>query len=258
MNSGQFCADAGSMALMKTVFAGDSITEGITGDSYLKLVQKRCPRIKAVNLGLGGDTLLGITGRLKKYLKKHDDVELLFLQAGHNDIILPSFMDQGASFRTFSLLLEKRGSVPVAESSRFGECFARQLQEIRSLYRGKFWVLTLSCVNEHPDSPTDRLRREYNSQIRAAVQGTDVRLIDVGRKFDLVLQDGGRDYRTRSVKDVLLDSLLAKLPNGSMSISEKRELELTIDGVHLNTRGAQLYAGLIAQAVETSEKRENI
>ncbi len=241
---------------MKILFAGDSITEGITGDSYLKLVQKEMPDLKAVNLGLGGDTMLGITSRLMKYLSKRAaaDLDALIIQAGHNDIILPSLEERSPSFRAFSALLEKRGSVPTEKSLRFRALYIERLREIRKLFSGPCAVMTLGCINEDPESETDTQRRTYNDEIRIAAQELGLELIDIGKEFDAVLSGGGKYYRTASVRDVLLDGLISRLPNGTMRISEMRNLQLTIDGVHLNSRGAEIYAGLITETIKKFER----
>ncbi len=239
---------------MKLIFAGDSITEGITGDSYLKLFQKKDPRHTCVNLGLGGDTMIGITDRLIKYLRKHDDAQGVFIQAGHNDIILPSFRERPVPFRAFSAFLEKRGSVPTEESIQFRSLYARRIEEVMKLHRGPIMLMTLSCVNEDLKSETDRLRQIFNDEIRLIAKEFGLNLIDIGAAFNRELASGGQNYSTSTVRDVFIDGLLSKLPNGTSRISEMRDLKLTIDGVHLNRRGAELYERLVSEAVTALER----
>ena len=111
-------------------------------------------------------------------------------------------------------------------------------------------VMTLSCVNEDPASPTDGLRRIYNREIRLAAGELNIPVVDIGEAVDAVLSGKGRWYETSSMGEMVLDGIRSRIPGGTDSISGKRKLVLTIDGVHLNRRGARLYAEVISRAVE--------
>jgi len=235
---------------MKLVFAGDSITEGSPGESYIRELRGRFPGLEFVNLGTGGDTMLGITRRLAAYLDAHDDADGVFIQAGHNDIILPSFRDRSAGLRALSSYLERRGSLPADDSVLFRRYYTEQLQEILRRFPKPLRVMTLSCVNEDPASPTDGLRRIYNREIRLAAGELNIPVVDIGEAVDAVLSGKGRWYETSSMGEMVLDGIRSRIPGGTDSISGKRKLVLTIDGVHLNRRGARLYAEVISRAVE--------
>ena len=201
--------------------------------------------------------MIGITGRLIKYLKKHRDAQGIFIQAGHNDIIIPSYRGKPVPFKAFSAFLEKRGSVPTEQSIQFRSLYARRIEEEMALYGGPLAVMTLSCVNEDPESETDRLRRIFNDEIRLIAKEFGLMLVDIGAAFDRELASGGHNYSSATVRDIFIGSLLSKLPNGSEKISERRDLKLTIDGVHLNGRGAELYERVVSETVTAMERQQH-
>ena len=45
------------------------------------------------------------------------------------------------------------------------------------------------------------------------------------------------------------DALKTKTIEGAMSLSKKRKLELTVDGVHINLEGAKIYCDVISDCL---------
>src|SRR5690606_24180086 len=86
-------------------------------------------------------------------------------------------------------------------------------------------------------------RRSYNDVIRDVAIETGCALVDAGAVFDGYL----RRCRTRNyfmngfLNTVILDKFHCRLMGGPDQLSKKRGLHLTIDGVHLNSRGANLF-----------------
>ena len=108
----------------RILFAGDSITRGDLGRSYIDLLADSFPNYKLVNLGPDGDTVSGISKRIMAYLVRDAEVDLIVIAAGHNDIILPEFLrnsmihraidgihlnPRGAEYRRHVLFLHLRG-----------------------------------------------------------------------------------------------------------------------------------------------------
>ncbi len=241
---------------MNILVAGDSITEGITGRSYIRLLQQQRPEHRYINLGLGGDTLKGITKRTLRFLRKRGDVDLLIFQAGHNDIILPSFAERSLPFRIFYRILKQRGSVPTSGVKAFERVYRHTLHNLMRQTSGEILVLTLSCITESPDSREDTLRREYNAAIKRAALDSGIAVADIGDAFDAELKYGGSSYKNFNVRGIVVDGIISRLPQGAERISIRRDLHLTIDGVHLNDRGAQLYADVIMREIDSAVCRE--
>lgn len=242
---------------MNILIAGDSITEGLTGKSYVKLLQQHRREDTFINLGLGGDTLKGIAKRTIRALRKNSDIDLLIFQAGHNDIILPSYDERSLPFKMLYRILKQRGSIPTPDVHAFERVYRHTLHNFMRMVSCDILVLTLSCVNENPGSREDTKRREFNAAIRRAAQGAGITVADVGAAFDAELRRGGNSYSNAKVRDIFIDGVVSRLPQGTQRISSKRGLRLTIDGVHINEHGAKLYAQVIMQALDSEAYRGN-
>ena len=70
---------------MDIIFFGDSLTEGVPGASYYKILKEKLPEHNLVNCGKGGDTVNSLYNRIKKMniSKKYD---IAFIWIGTNDV----------------------------------------------------------------------------------------------------------------------------------------------------------------------------
>ena len=84
----------------------------------------------------------------------------------------------------------------------------------------------------------------YNQCIRQLADGYEVHLADVGQSFTRYLSQ--YNSVSKYLIDIFLQSYIDRmvtLVDGFTDyISNRRRLHLTIDGVHLNQKGASLYA----------------
>lgn len=234
------------MKTTQVLVAGDSITLGSIGFNYLPVGSESKPGFIFTNLGKNGDTLVGIGKRTLEALAQNRDYDILVLVAGHNDVILPHFAAKPFPYNMVSKEADKSGSVPTPDPLAFETEYRTLLGKIRRLYSRRIVISTLSSVNEHPQSQPAIHRSTLNSAIRRLAHEEPVAglsLMDVGADFDAQLGD-------KSTRDYLLENLVAmgttdrlwsRSEAGGMKLSRRRGLHLTIDGVHLNPTGAQLY-----------------
>lgn len=228
---------------MRILFTGDSITEGEIGFSYMSLIQSALPDAEITNLGLGGDTLLGIRKRTLAHLKQDNGYDYIVVAAGHNDIILPSFEEKTFIHRTIAQRLRKRGSVPTDDPGDFQKVYQDFISDIKTISGAVIIITTLSCLNEDLTAETNQTRLKYNQAIKTVAERNQILLADVGQEFDKIL-------KASECKNYFLDNLLATFSfdkitcandNGADHLSAKRGLILTIDGVHINSKGAKIY-----------------
>lgn len=72
---------------VKILCIGDSLIYGNVGYSYVPFLSKN---IVTINKGLNGDTLWGVSNRLKKIFNNHaNDFDFVILGIGTNDTLLP-------------------------------------------------------------------------------------------------------------------------------------------------------------------------
>lgn len=245
---------------MKILVAGDSITEGITGISYLKRLQEMMPDDELINLGLGGDTIIGIGNRLLEHLKLNPHYDIVILEAGHNDILVPTFEEQDIRFKLTAFSLKTRGSIPIKDPEIFKQTYTSTLKAIQKICDAKLFVTTLSCINEDLSALTNIKRKLYNQKIRRLVSefnqstSSPVTIIEIAEIFDHFL---GEHVQSSYLLDDYFSAFFKDAHNhisvdGAAELSDERSLNLTIDGVHLNAKGADLYSHIFYQTINDS------
>lgn len=236
---------------MRVLITGDSITEGRLGYSFIPGLEQRLPGVKIVNLGLGGDTVLGIMRRTLDYLALDNAFEVVVVAAGHNDIILPAFSRMSPLHRYIVRRLRKRGSIPASGKEEFIKSYEQFIRGIREICPAKIVITTLSCLNERLQAETNRQRADYNSSIAIMAAREGVILADVGGEFDRVLNAGPRRnyFMEHMSYTFIFDAIRCRKSANIDKLSLKRGLALSIDGVHINSSGAAIYSQVIADAI---------
>lgn len=227
----------------RILFSGDSITKGELGCSYMQPLARQFPQYKFINLGQDGDTLLGIMNRTLEHLKQDSAFDLIVIAAGHNDILLPDFMQKTVIHRSIVNSLNAKGSIPAADFDDFISIFEEFIKSIQNIVSIPIVVTTLSCLNENLSAPTNVKRFAYNQGLREFAAAKNLGLADVATQFNDILH--GLDCRDFFMDDlfgtVLFDHRKSKTAAGADKLSQKRSLHLTIDGIHLNSHGAEIY-----------------
>lgn len=240
------------LASKRVLFCGDSITWGVLGSSYLKLLAEQFPDYELVNLGLDGDTVSGIRNRTITHLQQDEAYDLIVISAGHNDILLPAFMNQGPAYRLIVKSKEKQGSIPAGDFIEFITIYGDFIDSVRAITSAPIVLATLSVLNEKLEASTNQQRLIYNQGIRELVADKDIGLADTGSLFDERLRDiECRDFLMSNLfESVLFDRSRSKTDMGAEKLSRKRLLHLTIDGAHLNPEGAMIYSSLLTPFLE--------
>jgi len=190
----------------RILFIGDSITEGKIGIGYVDIIQRNFPEFQCQNYGRGGDTLSGIFTRLFKILKTETEYyDVIVIEAGHNDLFLPYVKSK---WKVTSI----RKVTPLNKIEDF---YDNGLRMVGLYSKAKIIITTLSCLGEVLNSPINQKRRLVN------ISGYNL----MEHPLNLVL-----------------DYFRSKRMNWVEKISRKRGLMLTIDGGHLNSKGAIIYA----------------
>lgn len=224
------------------LFIGDSITEGKLGINFIEMIKSKYPDFFFHNKGKGGDTLLEVTERLIKILK--EDMHKYFviiIEAGHNDILLP-YIKQRWPFMSIKKV------TPISE---MGTLLDQNLKTINSLTSAKIILTTLSCIGEIYNSQLNQKRRLINEQIQRVGYEYNAYIADVSTNFDdIIINSSSSRYLIDSPINLAIDYFRSKKSRWADRISGKRNLKLTIDGVHLNSKGAQIYCREISKILE--------
>lgn len=233
---------------MEFLFIGDSITRGNLGASFVNLFKQGCHRCKITNLGRDGDTMESVLQRLITHLSTDNRYDAIILQGGCNDILLPSFKQKGLSFRFAYRRQLKRGLRPAEHTNDFYAILKSYLKRIRELYAGKIILLTMGCIGENPGTQLNRQRKSYNKIIRKIAGEENILIADTETRFDIANRRNNTSYCLQNFWAVTLtDRFISFLHRGPDMLSRRRNLNLTIDGVHLNNTGAKIFSDSIKE-----------
>jgi lysophospholipase L1-like esterase len=224
------------------LFIGDSITEGKLGINFVDMIKRIIPHVICHNKGHGGETLLEISTRLKKILKEGKyKYSTIIIEAGHNDILLPYLKLRWPFLR----------NKWVTSETQIGIVLDQMLRSIISLTDANIILTTLSCLGEIFCSQLNQKRRLVNDQIKIIGYRYDAYIADVGLVFDeIILKSNSSSYLLDSLVNIVFDYFRSKKSVWADKISSKRNLQLTIDGGHLNSKGAKLYCREISKILD--------
>jgi len=223
----------------RILFVGDSITEGKIGIGYVDIIQRNFPEFQCQNYGRGGDTLSGIFTRLFKILKADTEYyDVLIIEAGHNDLFLP-YVKSKWKFTSIR---------KVTPLNKIESVYNNGLEMVGLLSKAKIILTTLSCLGEDFSSQINQKRRFINNKIKEIGSKHEAYLADVSSVFDKILRKSFSSYNLIDHPlNMVLDYFRSKRTNLVEKICKKRGLVLTIDGGHLNSKGAMIYAKEISR-----------
>lgn len=221
------------------LFIGDSITEGTTGKSFINLLREELENKNYIlrNHGLGGDTLMGVKNRLEDLLMRGNKFEIIVIEAGHNDIALPYFAKHDPAWQDGVEMLKEQGIIPLSNSDEFENKLDEILKFLEKNHEGQTIITTLSCLGENLKSVLNKQREGFNEIIRKKASEYNIKLAEVAKAFDEELID-----KQDRVVDKDLWKTFLNPPSSSLIGDESKTFFLTIDGVHINKEGAEIYA----------------
>ena len=230
-------------------FWGDSITEGFPGCSYFKQLQLDPNRYRLHNYGKGGDTVMSLYKRLRHQEFDHD-YDLVFVFVGVNDVFVKlawsyallktvahqswshDDLDFETSYRKILALLAHKSTTVIAVSPLLlGEDLNNP------------WNAQLNKQREI----IANLTRQFDNVEYMNIYNDDLKPVLVNHQLE---NQHISDYLPRSGLRIVLDALLVKHPDQVAETSKKRGLFLTLDGVHLNERGAHIVAQTFTGRIE--------
>ncbi len=225
------------------LYLGDSLTRGLVGWSYIKFM----PPEPHKNGGLDGDTAHGALRRLRIYREMpwYPQVDTVVVGIGTNDLLQPHLMSTGFMWK---VIFGWRGSWKRWADKPEYEKVMRQIIET-VLADGKRCVLMGLPLMQLRDYPLQELEAR-NAIVKKLALAYSLPFADVMGAELAAVPDAGRDYDfgklgLSRLGDILLMGLFPRTKDG---FSRRRGLELTVDGVHFNTRSARLAAETVQAA----------
>jgi lysophospholipase L1-like esterase len=228
---------------MRIAFVGDSLTAGVPGCSYLARLRQRLPGHTLVNLGWPNDTVISLHRRITLQ-RFADPFDLAFLWVGINDVGKHASWFHGA----YSILRRRRRARHLDE---FRTCYqdtlahlgraAARVVAVAPLLKGEDLGSALNCQVAVYARTVEKLARE-----NGGVQFLDLRPAFAARLAGRPISG----YLPRDPLYVILDALTLRTDAQVDRRSRERGLHLTLDGLHLNSAGAELVADALAQIID--------
>jgi lysophospholipase L1-like esterase len=220
---------------MRVLFLGDSITYGVPGAPYLKYLQYMLPGYDLINGGKGGDTVIGLLKRVPFYVNKFSP-DLAVVSIGINDI----FVKLSKQFAVINKFFNRKYTQGPAQFEKYYE---KTIITLNSSGK-KVLCNSLTLIGEDIKNPFNREVSQLNKIIaKLCNKYENTCYVDIRKRF--INQLKGKDisdYLPVNGADIIIDSLFNRDPEKVNAKSKSRGLHLTIDGVHLNSEGAGLYA----------------
>lgn len=220
---------------MRIAFYGDSITAGIPGVSYVDMLRKRLSDHTLINYGKGGDTVISLYRRIVAQ-NLLAPVDLIVLWIGVNDV----FVNVSRAYPMIKRLAQEPWANTPEEFARYYHLILDQLCPQAKKVVTVSPLLIGEDIQNRWNRDIDRLSdviRELSAS-RQNVEYLDLRATATSRLGSKPISP----YIPKSVIRIVLDAAMLTTPEQIDQKSADRGLHLTLDGVHLNSAGAELAA----------------
>jgi lysophospholipase L1-like esterase len=241
------------------LFAGDGLTEGLYGESYVERVAGAlCEGWgglagQVANAGRSADTVQALLGRIDESLREYRP-HWVILAVGANDVWQPWLSRRSLGWwlwRQYRRL--SRGQRPTTDLDQFAAIYRALLDKVQQA-GAEVLACTVSPLGEQLASPPNHQLARVNGVIKQVAAERHVPLADVWQAFvdELAVRPSRARYVRGEWLSVWLDRwrLRTKSPD---ELSRRRSLHLTFDGIHLNGRGADLWANVILVALARAQ-----
>jgi acyl-CoA thioesterase-1 len=235
---------------MKTVVCfGASLTEGTVSFNYVELLASRreLTGFQFLNHGVGGDLAWNGLQRLDKVIAEDPDYVAILI--GTNDVNSTLSERNRLHYRAFNHLPIEQPTLAWYE-----ENLREIVQRLKWETRAQISLLSLAVIGEDLEHEANRRLEIYNEAIRRLAREEDVSYLPLHERMVAYLEahESEREglppplpYRDGLVN---IGNAIALHASGLSwdEISERNGLLVTTDCLHLNRRGAEMIADLIA------------
>ncbi len=241
------------------LFAGDGLTQGSVGESYVERVGKALHggqaglRGEVVNAGQSGDTISSLVRRIDRPLRRYQP-SWVILAVGSNDIWYRWLSSHSVGWW---LVLQYRRlryeQAAVTDLDEFAAAYRTLIDKARQV-GSSVMACTVTPVGEQLSTPVNRRVARLNGMIKHAAADLEVPVADVWQAFveELAVQPSRSSYVPSEWLFVWAQRRRVERSSPD-ELAERRRLHLTSDGIHLNSRGAALWAQTVLRALTQAQ-----
>ena len=217
-------------------FFGDSLTEGFPGVSFFNILKEKFSDDELINLGKGGDTVISLYRRIKGLIfDKPFDISFLWI--GTNDI----FVKVSREYPVIKTLMKQPWAKNIEEFNHYYHLILEFLRRISTK------VVTVSplFLGENFNNPWNKELLKLSKGIQEQSElYKDVSYINLREFFKMDSINENENYIAKHSMRVVLDALILKQKEQVDKKSSDRGLFYTLDGIHLNSKGAELVSDI--------------
>jgi lysophospholipase L1-like esterase len=253
--------EEGSLPAMQTppvptyLFAGDSLTEGVYGESYVETIENALGQGLVLNDSIRYDTAATALARIGEPLRRYRP-QWVILAVGSNDVWLPWLSGLSLGWGLWHLYRRLRwGKTVTTDLDEFAAVYRALIETSQFVSGSRVLACTVSPLGERFSSPVNHQLARLNGIIREVAADCQVPVADVWQAF--VDELAGLPVRSGYLPTEWLFAWLDQRRLRSSTpdtISLRRKLHLTFDGIHLNSRGAELWALTVLGALRRAER----
>jgi len=245
----------GSSGVSVYLFAGDSLTEGSTGESYVERVGEALHsgyaglQGQVVNAGRSGDTIASLVQRIDRPLRRYQP-SWVILAIGSNDIWYRWLSSHSVGWwLIYQYRKLKYGHVAATDLDQFAAAYRTLVDKARQV-GSNVMACTVSPLGERLSTPVNGQVARLNGVIKHVAADLQVPVADVWQSF--VEELAARPRRSSYLPSEWLFVWAQQRRAGRVSPDEyaaRRRLHLTSDGIHLNSLGAKVWAETVLRAL---------
>jgi lysophospholipase L1-like esterase len=228
---------------MRIAFFGDSLTEGKFGVSFIDSLKLELPSYELLNYGEGGDTVISLYRRISQ-MQPGLETDLAFIWIGVNDV----FGQMTWIYRLINAVRKK----PYASNRAQFSSFYRTILDLLLEHSKMIITIPPLFLGEDLNNKWNRKLDEFTAHIRALSDEFErVEFADLREAFMERLEEGSvSSYLPTSMIRFARDKSTCSTIEEIDRRSSARGLAFTLDGVHLNSTGAELVAGFFRELIE--------
>jgi lysophospholipase L1-like esterase len=229
---------------MRIGFFGDSLTEGIPGVSYVDILCERFPTDELVNFGRAGDSVVGTLQRVRS-LRSEKPFDLAFVWTGVNDVL--------ARISWVSPTTRRLLGKPWADSRDEFLAQYRALLEALSSRTTRIIAVAPLFIGEDLSNPWNRELDVRAREMESLCGDFDgVEFLSLRPHMTDVASGGcSSPYVEKSGLATVWEAVALRTPEDVDRLSAERGLCYTVDGIHLNSRGAKAVAEAFTERIAT-------
>lgn len=241
------------------LFAGDDLTEGRYGEDYVERVGKALYKRRyglqgeVVKAGRTGDTASALLERLNRPLHRYRP-RWVILAVGTNDVWIPWLTSHSPGWWLWSQYRRYRfRQEPATDLDQFAATYRALIDRARQV-GAQVLACTASPVGERLSSPVNQRTARLNGVIKHVAADCQVPVADIWQAFveQLAALPNRSGYLPGEWLFAWSDRRRLRKAQPD-EVAERRRLFLTFDGIHLNSRGADLWAETVLKALAQAQ-----